>query len=384
MKKKCVKFLCLSLFLTFVVTNNFAQKKGKTTTKKTTGGSAYSTPASSGSSYSTPPASSSSAGSAYGTPAPSSTGASNSGAASAYGQQPPSTSGAAKAKQQYDPKIPFVYKKGAGGGLGDSVKNSLRNDNTIDRQLIKERLPLAYDPIREDDAIYRQKLTIEVDTREKLNQLFRYSADENNGNQRFISILLNAIQNDSVVAFDADDDRFTTPYSVKQIMAKVLGGNDTNAVTNLDNPDKIDYYSVSPKQVNPDSIYKFRIKEEMVFDKEASKLYRRILGICPIMPYYNTAGIKMGDLPMFWIYYPDIRKSLSKFEVYNPKNIGARMTWEDFLENHMFSYYILKCSMDNVKNQELSQYITDPKFRLFEGEKIKEKIFNYEQGLWAY
>ena len=25
---------------------------------------------------------------------------------------------------------------------------------------------------------------------------------------------------------------------------------------------------------------------------------------------------------MFWVYYPDLRPTLAKYEVYNPKNMG--------------------------------------------------------------
>lgn len=44
---------------------------------------------------------------------------------------------------------------------------------------------------------------------EKINQSFVYPGKEDMGDQRFFSILLSAIKNDSVVAFSADNDRFT-------------------------------------------------------------------------------------------------------------------------------------------------------------------------------
>ncbi len=389
MKINGLKYLLIALSITVLTDSALAQGKKKGGAKKpaastSSGYGAPSTPAtnSSTSGYGAPstPATNSGAASGYGQPP-----ANSAAASSGYGTQPPASGGVKPKAAAYDPKIPFVFKKGASGSLGDSVKSSKRNDNAIEKQLEKARVPLAWDYTREDDAVYRQKLTIEIDIREKINQPFGYAADENNGNQRFVSIVLDAVKKDTnVIAFNADDDRFTTPMTVAEVMKNVFGGNDTTAVSDLDNPDKIAYYSVSPKNVQPDSIYKFRIKEEVIFDKEASRLYRRILGICPIMPYYNSAGVNLGDVPMFWIYYPDIRQHLAKYEVYNPKNLGARQTWEDYLENHMFSYYILKSSLDNVKNQELKNYVKDPLFRLLEGEKVKSAIFNYEQGLWAY
>ena len=134
-----------------------------------------------------------------------------------------------------------------------------------------------------------------------------------------------------------------------------------------------------------DSIYSFQVKEEIIFDKEAARLVHRIVGIAPMGPLVVKGKVYPGPhFPYFWIYYPDVRKTLAKKQVFNAKNMGARMTWEDYLENQMYSYYIVKSSMDNVRDQKLNEYITDPLFRLLEGDKIKEKIFNYEQGLWAY
>ena len=84
------------------------------------------------------------------------------------------------------------------------------------------------------------------------------------------------------------------------------------------------------------------------------------------------------------MYYPDIRATLTKFEVYNPRNFASRMTWEELFESRIFSSYIIKSSINNPGDKSLSAMIKDPLFRLLEGENIKQKILNYEQDLWAY
>jgi hypothetical protein len=102
------------------------------------------------------------------------------------------------------------------------------------------------------------------------------------------------------------------------------------------------------------------------------------------MMKYTSTGVPVGDMVLFWAYYPDLRPTLAKHEVYNGKNFAGRMTWEDLFESRFFSSRITKSTMDNVFDQSLSAYIKDPLFRLWEGENIKEKIFNYEQDLWSY
>lgn len=279
--------------------------------------------------------------------------------------------------------IPIVVVPSTGNSAMDTVKPSLRNDASIERNLIKDRQPLAYEHIREDDAVYRQRVWREIDTREKMNLPFRYSADEDNGNQRFISILLQAIRNREITAFDPmADDRFTTPLTPAKVMEAFSGGLDTVPVYDMQG--NITKYEVRTREVDPDSIYQYRIKEEWVFDKESSRMFVRILGICPVKQTYSSSGIYIGPTPLFWVYYPDCRPILSKYEAFNGKNYGARMTWEELFENRMFSSYITKTTLDNPYDRRLKDYIKDPILRLLEGENIKEKIFNYEQDLWSY
>jgi hypothetical protein len=87
---------------------------------------------------------------------------------------------------------------------------------------------------------------------------------------------------------------------------------------------------------------------------------------------------------LFWVYYPDLRPLLAKYEAYNGKNYGARMSWEEVFESRMFASRIIKSTIDNPYDQFVSGYIKDPILRLLEGDNIKDKIFNYEQDLWSY
>ncbi|WP_207492280.1 gliding motility protein GldN [Aridibaculum aurantiacum] len=280
-----------------------------------------------------------------------------------------------------NPNLPIEVIKG-GSGIGDSVAPSLRTDNAIDRQLVKDRTPLAYEHIREDDAVYKQRVWREIDTREKMNLPFRYAANEDVGNQRFISIVYDAIQRGDVTVFNGDDDRFTTPLTKEEVAKVITGGMDTVPVINMEG--EIGGYQVRSRMVDPDSIYRFRLKEEWIFDKESSRMVVRILGIAPIMTQYASNGISLGDRTLFWAYYPDLRPTLAKYEVYNGRNFAGRMSWEELFESRFFSSYITKSTIDNPFDQSLRQFIKDPLFRLLEGENIKEKIFNYEQDLWSY
>ncbi len=267
------------------------------------------------------------------------------------------------------------------GGFDAKPEIALRNNYAVDRSMVKDRKPLEYRFLRDDDNMWSEFLWREIDAREKVNQSFMYPGKDDNGDQRFFSIMLNAIKNDSVTAFSADDDRFTTPLTMDQVFNQTAGKLDSVPVTDpITNVTEI--IITKKPRFSPDSVYTFRIKEQVVFDKEASRLFTRIIGIAPIAK--QAIGGKSQPRILFWIYYPDLRKTLAKTDVYNPKNFSSRMTWEELFESRYFNSYIIKSSANNPGDKYLNAMIKDPLFRLLEGENIKTRIFNYEQDLWQY
>ena len=265
------------------------------------------------------------------------------------------------------------------------IKKSLRPDEAVETTMLKDRTPLPYENLRADDAMYRHKIWREIDTREKINLPFKYSANENNGNQRFISILLKAIDDSAVTVFNSIDDRFTTPMSKAEVATVIAG--DSVPVPLIDSNGVQYGVRYQRNDVNLDSFYRFRIKEEVIFDKESSRLFWRILGIAPVKDVITSMGVNLGPSELFWVYYPDMRPIFAKYEVYNGKNYGARMSWEDLFESRMFYGRIIKSTIDNPYDRLIRNYpgLNDKGIlQLLEGENIKEKIFNYEQDLWSY
>lgn len=310
---------------------------------------------------------------------------------------PPAQEGQGQTQQQnnnnrqpstYNPYGNVPIEQGAvTGGFSDSAKKSMRPDAAFDKNFVNDRTPLPYEHLRWDDALFTEKVWREIDLREKMNQSFLFRTEDDNGDQRFISILLKAVKNGDVTAFDANaDDRFTTPMQLADVNTMISGGTaDTTPVYDPNDPTKIMKYVVTSSSFNPDDVKKIRVKEEWVFDREASRMFVRILGIAPLKTLYRQDGTERGSTPMFWVYYPDLRPTLARYEVYNPKNMGTgRMTWEELFESRMFSSYIIKSTLDNPFNRNIRNVIKDPILALLEGENIKERIFNYEQDLWSY
>lgn len=283
----------------------------------------------------------------------------------------------------YDPYggLPIRYDS---TGISDTmIRKSLRPDNAFDKSGLTARTPLQYEYLRWDDALFAEKVWRELDLREKLNQTFRYEAMDDNGSQLFVNMLLKAVNSGEITAFA--DDRFTTPMTGAEITQLTVGRADTVPEYDVNDINKIKGYVVTRSSFDAKSVTKLRLKEEWVFDREASRLFCRILGIGALKTEYLPNGQERGSSVMFWVYYPDLRPMLAKAEVYNPKNMGqGRITWEELFESRMFSSYIVKSTLDNSGNKNIRQVIRDPILALLEGDNIKDRIFNYEQDLWSY
>ncbi len=269
-----------------------------------------------------------------------------------------------------------------------SVVPGRRPGTTVQGNLVQDKTPLPYDNIRIDDQVYKQVIWRVIDTRERINLPFKYEADEDNGNQQFINILLKHIKDGDITAFDNSNDRFTTPLTVDQVAKLLVGSSYDIDVPDIEK-DPTGTLGTMKRitirdEFNENAIRSYAVKEEVIFDRETSRLHFRILGIAPMKTLFNDDGSERATFRLFWVYYPDVRPYLSKYEAYNPKNMAARMSWEEVFESRYFSSYIYKSTLNNPFDKPLEGFIKDPLMRLLEGERIKETIFNWEQDQWSY
>ncbi|HZX57610.1 MAG TPA: gliding motility protein GldN, partial [Mucilaginibacter sp.] len=132
--------------------------------------------------------------------------------------------------------------------------------------------------------------------------------------------------------------------------------------------------------INPDSIVKFRIKEDWVFDRQRSVFEPRIIGIAPMFKPKVT-GVNLDYQAAFWIYFPDARPILATKEVVSRNNDNTGLSYDDVFMKRIFASYIVKQSNDaNNRIKDYAQGID----RLYEAERIKKDLMNWELNLWQY
>lgn len=262
-----------------------------------------------------------------------------------------------------------------------STENQLKDNKT--KTYISGRVPVPYQHVREADVMYGTRIWRYIDVREKVNHPFLYPETPQRDRISFNQIILNAAMGigDKVQIY-VDED-FTQPMDAAAIKNELtrsfmidIVDDDGNVVDQKEQSENIDAMD----------IYKYVIIEDWFFDKQRSVLDVRIIGICPIFKdfTYNTKGAKEvrdQDVYPFYMYFPDLRPVIAKHLAYNIQNNTARMSWDDVFFKRHFGSVIFK--EENVYDRYIQEYALGLD-ALLEAERIKERIFNYEQDLWEY
>jgi gliding motility associated protien GldN len=237
-----------------------------------------------------------------------------------------------------------------------------------------------YATIRESDAAFVKYVWREIDTREKMNQFMTSPKG------RLVDILMSAIAAGELTAYDAtadpkndpDGDGFYRALTPAQAKATLQ---DSVLVDKFDpkTGDKIGS-SMQLGDFVADSIVKFRIKEQWIFDRQRSVFEPRIIGIAP-MKKIKVAGVNLDYQPAFWIYFPDARQVLATKEAINRHNDNTGLSYDDIFMKRLFASYITKESNDkDLRIKDYAQGLD----RLYESERVKKELQDWELNLWQY
>lgn len=260
--------------------------------------------------------------------------------------------------------------------VNSTWKPSLVKDGVIDVVPHVNR-SLDMTNIREIDVAWKRRVWREIDVRQKQNQAFTYMGDEYSGGGAFIEILIDAIKKGKVAAYSLQDDRFTTPLDMEGFERTIGGGLDSVDVEDPNTGETVRKYI--RREFNVNSVTKYRIKEDWIFDRNVGRLVVRIIGIAPLRDVMSeTTGEFMYTAPMFWLHYDDLRKVLVNYEVYNPMNDVHRMTWADYLDGRYFASYVIKTSANNPTGADFGRGLRS----LEEGERALEVMRAKEDDMW--
>ncbi|MDF3079370.1 MAG: gldN [Sphingobacteriaceae bacterium] len=237
-----------------------------------------------------------------------------------------------------------------------------------------------YANLREADVMFSKRIWREIDLRDKMNRA--YASPKG----RLIDVITEAVQAGELTAYDASQskedpngDEFNTILKPEAAMAKFA---DSTFVEKYNEKGEVIPNSghMEAGSFNPDSIVKFRIKEDWVFDKQRSIWEPRIVGIAPLMKI-QKAGFQGDFQPAFWIYFPEARQVFVTKEVINRNNDATGLSYDDIFMKRLFASYIVKES--NPEDQRIKDYAQGID-KLYESERIKKELLDTEHDLWSY
>ena len=238
--------------------------------------------------------------------------------------------------------------------------------------------PVPYPPLRKADVMWERRIWRVIDMRQKMNQPFYYPVEPHNNWRSFIRVLLDALKEGSITAYDiSPTDEFLVPLTYQEIINRQV---DTMHNTfKRPYPPYDEYDSVIYTVFDATKVMRIRIKEDWYFDKQRSQMLVRIIGVCPVM--MKELGNEEFPEPLFWIYFPESRPIMSKALVYNRHNDAMRLSYDDIFWKRMFNSFIYKES--NVFDRKIAEYASGLD-ALYESERIKDELFKFEHELWEF
>jgi|SRR6056297_269569 len=253
-------------------------------------------------------------------------------------------------------------------------------DGIYEKEHVPSRRPVPYAQLREADVMWKKRVWRCIDLRQKMNFHFYYPINRINERMNLTNLMVYGQTHEGVVLYDADEnDRFTTILTTSEIEGKFDAGTQERKIVQDDGTEIVkEFY----QPINYAEVKQIWLKEEWFFDRQRSKMEVRILGIMPIRFTEDPNTGELQKIRLFWAYFPAVRPILANHEVFNRFNDAKRRTYDDIFFKRFFDSYIVKES--NVyEDRRIAEY-RDGRMALWEAQKIKKEMFNYEQDLWSY
>lgn len=238
---------------------------------------------------------------------------------------------------------------------------------------LDDAVPFAYPEVNKRNIRFYKRIWRDIDLKDEKNYILAIPGNS------LIEIVMKAIKKGKLSLYSPDDDSFRGRLSAQEGMARFA---DSVLVPIFDNEGNQIDSKMALNEFDPARVTKFRIKEDIFFDKQRSRLETRIIGVAPLMNITTSAELaeSVGSTPAFWLYFPQLRYSLIQVDISDPDKGLYDMTMDDFFVQNKFASTIVRESspgmLQNLKESEIGTQNLD-------GQKVEEKLDTYKKKLWS-
>ncbi len=238
---------------------------------------------------------------------------------------------------------------------------------------MEDAVPFAYPEVNKKNIRFYKRVWRDIDLKDEKNAILAVPGNS------LIEVVMKAIEKGKLSLYSPDDDSFKGRLSAQEGMARFA---DSVLVPIFDGEGNQIDSKMALNEFDPARVTKFRVKEDIFFDKQRSRLETRIIGVAPLMNITTSAELaeSVGATPAFWLYFPQLRYALVQVDISDPDKGLYEMSMDDFFVQNKFASTIVRESspgmLQNLKDTENGGQQLD-------GKKVEEKLDAYKKKLWS-
>jgi len=236
---------------------------------------------------------------------------------------------------------------------------------------LENAVPFAYPKIDPKNIRFYKRIWRDIDLSDKENYIFATPGAS------LIEAIMKGIKVGKLTPYNPEDDGFKTRLTAREGESRFT---DSVLVPIFDNEGNQIDAQMALNEFNPEKVTKFRIKEDMFFDKQRGRLETRIVGVAPLMTINTSSELaeSVGETPAFWLYFPQLRYVLVQVDVSDPDRELYDMTMDDLFVQRKFASRIVRESSPGQQ----AQYAETTEEQPANEKEIEDKIDLYKKRLW--
>lgn len=236
-------------------------------------------------------------------------------------------------------------------------------DGYMNLNTFKKAKPIPLPEVNINNVKFYKRIWREIDLKDSLNSNIFFTADGSS----LTELIVDAVKKGKIIAYDPratkknpTGDGFKTKLTAAQAMSRLV---DSVLVPQFDENGEQIGATMQLNEFNPENITKYRLKEDIFFDKQRSRFETRIIGVAPLKKV-NAGGEELSEVA-FWLYFPHIRKVLVT------KECTDNMTYDDIFIQHKFASQITRDSKS-------------PNSKIEDSALAEKQIQEHKEKAWKY